>query len=64
MIDKKTIYTDNIICPYCGYESRDSIEYIDNDGDFIECLDCEKEFLLNVYKTVEYSTFRKESEDE
>jgi len=46
-IDHK--FTNEIVCPYCGYEFSDSWEYLDpsndsHDGEEIdvECLECGK----------------------
>lgn len=51
------LYTDNIVCPYCGHENSDSHE-IEFDDEYItcQCEECEKE--LNVRRTisVSYST--------
>jgi len=59
---KDTEFTDNIICPHCGYVFNDSWEYsVDmNDGDtyVLECDDCGKEFELEVHISIEYSTFK------
>lgn len=50
-------YRDEIICPYCGYKFHDSWEYNDDDGK-IYCIDCDKEFILRVNISVDYSTFK------
>lgn len=44
-------FTDEIVCPYCGYEDVDSWEYSD-DG-VAECPDCDREFeyLRNIRVT-------------
>lgn len=47
-------FTDNIICPYCGYEERDSFEYSDNDE--TECPDCEQTFKSQRHVRITYST--------
>jgi len=36
-------YTDEIVCPHCGYEHPDSEDYMDRDDEFI-CHECEKKF--------------------
>ena len=48
--------TEEIVCPYCGYEFSNSFEYNDASGASIECLECDKEFGLEVQVTVEYTT--------
>mgnify|MGYP000032418711 CR=1 FL=1 len=51
-------YTNEIVCPWCGYEFSDSWE-LGNGGECTEleeCPDCEKEFYASRIITVEYST--------
>jgi transcription elongation factor Elf1 len=57
-IDHK--YTRNIVCPYCGYEDRDSWEVCPEEEDLgiVECGRCEKEFYASRIVTVEYSTYK------
>ena len=55
--------TEEIKCPYCGYEFSDSWEYNGNhDGDDydIECRSCNREFSMIFHLTVSYTTRRKE----
>jgi hypothetical protein len=47
--------TDNIVCPWCGEEIRDSWEY-SSDFDDIECGECERKFQYSRTITVYYST--------
>lgn len=54
-------YTDEIICPHCGYEHSDSWEYEGNDG-VIECGNCEKPFSYCRDVSVTYSTHKEEYE--
>lgn len=51
--------TDEIVCPYCGFEFSDSWEY-DQDTEEIDCLECDKTFNMtrNVY--IDYSTSKLE----
>ncbi|MEN6292864.1 MAG: hypothetical protein ABFD07_12720 [Methanobacterium sp.] len=69
--DYKYLYTDNIVCPYCGYKEMDSWELGDYDDNH-ECGSCEKVFAFERIKTVEYKSYplsdkemkeRKERED-
>lgn len=58
MTDKEIICegTDEIVCPYCGYEFRDSWE-IFLDGECIatlDCPECEKEFSVKPNWDVTY----------
>ena len=56
--------TDEIVCPYCGQEFSDSLEFIDQDGDDIDCDACGKSFELTVNHSVTYSTSRKDCEND
>lgn len=56
----ETDHTTNVICPYCGYEHRDSWE-IDfgagMEGDTeMECNRCDETFIASRCVTVTYST--------
>lgn len=51
--------TDAIICPYCGYEDKESSEYSEYDNSAF-CGSCDKEFHLTVNVSVNYSTRKKE----
>mgnify|MGYP001248578645 CR=1 FL=1 len=53
-------YTSNIVCPYCGYEDKDSWERSD-DSDIISCNNCDKIFSYTRWVDVSYCTY-KESE--
>lgn len=52
-IDHK--YTENIVCPHCGWKDHDSWEYKADSGE-IECGNCEKPFTYERHVTVEYCT--------
>jgi hypothetical protein len=51
-------YTDELICPYCGYEDSDSWEYFSRLGDSTnaECGECGKTFRASQNVTVDYSS--------
>ena len=51
-----TEYTDNIKCPFCGYEDMDSWESNDCDGTAVNCGECGGEFELTVHVEVTYTT--------
>ena len=51
-----TKYTKNIICPYCGYEDKESWEYED-EGSW-ECENCENEFVVVRHIDITYSTYQ------
>ena len=51
-------YTDEIVCPWCGYEFSDSWEF-GNGGEFTEledCPECDKSFYASRTITVAYTT--------
>jgi len=56
-IDHK--YTDEVVCPWCGNNFTDSLEFSD-EGE-IEC-DCGKSFDYTRNYTIDYSTTRAECE--
>jgi len=47
--------TDEIVCPYCGYEFENSYEYI---GDLVECEECGKNFSFYTDTTIRYTTHK------
>ena len=51
-------FTEEIVCPNCGYELQDSNEYVDTDGDIglLDCPRCNAKFYA--YRNIEitYST--------
>ena len=53
-----TTYTDKIVCPYCGIEQDESHLCHDKDETIQQCVECNKEFHLNVYVIVNYSTHK------
>ena len=55
--DGDTTLTDEIVCPWCGYEQSDSWEYPDSD-DKCMCGDCERTFEMYREIEVSYTTSR------
>ncbi len=58
MKDEKEIdheYTDNIVCPHCGYQFSDCYEFEDQSGE-IECYKCEGDFHYEREISVTYTT--------
>lgn len=53
--DIDTRYTDEIVCPHCGYEQGDSWECADSDDD-AECERCEGRFHYERNIEVTYSS--------
>ena len=51
-------YTDNVVCPWCGYEDIDSWEYIEDTENDIECPECGKLFDMERHTQVTYTTKR------
>jgi len=50
-------YTDEITCPYCGYQHDYSCEISEDKNDGIyQCEDCEKSFRFEVEHSVTYTT--------
>lgn len=52
-------YTEEIVCPYCGYEFGDSWEYADYTEIKVECgdhINCGEEFIVYPDITVTYTT--------
>lgn len=59
MIKYETTNKNEIICPFCGYEHRNSYEKVDNedeDTQEIECSKCGKEIKVWVEIYVKYSS--------
>ncbi len=54
--DKNTDYTDEIVCPHCGYEHSDSFEMSEGEQ---ECRDCGRPFEVTRDVQVTYSTTKK-----
>ncbi len=55
-------FTDEIVCPHCGYKFHDSWELNDQDGTKQDCAECGEEFELAVNFEVTYSTYKKEAQ--
>lgn len=55
-----TSYTDETICPYCGYKNEDSFELSD-DEETVVCCRCDSEFNYERIVTIQYTTTRKVS---
>lgn len=51
-------YSDEVICPHCGYEHGDSWEMGEGDN---ECSECEKPFSMSRNVSVTYSTEKLEA---
>lgn len=51
-------YTDEVVCPYCGYEYGDSWVYFSRNDEAvkIECDECGKCFRASQNVSVDYST--------
>lgn len=61
MVDKEEIdctNTDNIVCPYCGYEEEPDLHWIGNTTniDDYQCDDCGKNFTLYIDYSVSFSS--------
>lgn len=64
IMDFETSYTNEIICPYCGYEFSDSIEIENGNNDVgeVDCSRCEKTFITYRNVEVTYNTWKKEDD--
>ncbi len=51
--------TDEVVCPWCGYEHQDSWELSADDAEW-ECDECGKPFNYSRYVSVTYSTSKVE----
>lgn len=63
MTDKQefdTDFTDEVVCPWCGYEHGDSWEFSDEQR--YDCDECKRPFHLSRDIEVTYSTSRIEAE--
>jgi DNA-directed RNA polymerase subunit RPC12/RpoP len=49
-----TSYTDQIICPHCGYKFHDSWEY--GESGELDCPECEKSLFMEKSVSVYYTT--------
>jgi len=47
-------FTDEVVCPHCGYVLSDSWDF--DDGDGADCPECNCKFKISVHHTIEYST--------
>lgn len=47
-------YTNEIVCPHCGYEYQDSWEMSDNDEE--DCQECGEKFIFSREVDVHYNT--------
>ena len=50
---------EEITCPWCGYEDSDSWEFEGEYDDAYECLECGREFILEVRTEVTYTSKRR-----
>ena len=56
-------YTKNLICPYCGYEDKDTWESgVDEGGELIDCQECGKEYFAVQNVLISYSTKKQKQE--
>ena len=51
-----TTFTPLAVCPWCGYEDRDSFEF--GDSDDAHCGECERQYPVERCVEVSYSTTR------
>ena len=62
-MNKETEHTHNVVCPYCGYEEKDSWELDFGPGlggeEELQCSDCGEMFMAYRDVEVTYSTWKK-----
>ncbi len=56
MDEDRSVYADEVTCPYCGYEYNDSWEFPD-DGEE-ECPECGKKFNYTRNVSVSYECYK------
>lgn len=65
--DYKYVRNDDIVCPYCDHEFKDSwdisLDFEDGDKTEEECPDCDKTVVITVHRDVTYTTENKEAPD-
>jgi DNA-directed RNA polymerase subunit RPC12/RpoP len=54
MTEFDTDYTDEVVCPYCGYEHSDSYELAEYGK--MDCHHCDEEFTIEADISITYST--------
>lgn len=57
--EEDCFYTEDPVCPYCGWRDRDFRHEglkIGSRGLELECEDCEKEFRVNAHLSTRFST--------
>jgi len=59
MNENEHTYTDEIVCPHCGYQFNDSWELADDGEQEVTCEKCEEDFLLYTNIEITYSTTKK-----
>ena len=57
-----TDYEEDIVCPYCGYRHCEP-EWSGGDGEF-DCDNCDREFRVEEYVEITYSTRKIEENEE
>jgi len=55
-----TTYTDDPVCPYCGYKQADSGElfYDGRESSETWCQNCEEEIVIFQHVSVSYNTYK------
>lgn len=61
MTDIDHEYTDEVVCPHCGHQHRDSYEFFGSGEEYsegVQCHRCERLFDASMQIKVSYSTRR------
>ena len=61
-----TNFTENVVCPYCGYNHDNSDEWFRDGGNEVEveCEECGKVFIAEADYSVLYISRKKKNENE
>lgn len=52
----KHSFEKHVVCPYCDTERRDDPPDTRDDQFYLDCENCQKKFVVEVYRALEYST--------
>jgi len=53
--ERTCLYSQDMVCPYCGHAQSDSWEFDRDDGE-AECGDCDRTFRYSRYVEITFST--------
>lgn len=58
-------YTDNPVCPYCGYVCGDTweLDFGTSEETTVTCCECERDYIVSAHFSVNYSTRKSETKE-